>query len=476
MLQIRPPVIVILGHVDHGKTSLLDKIRSSSVAAREAGGITQHIGAYSVNFEIQNSKFEFTFLDTPGHAAFSQMRSRGGAIADIAILVVSAVDGVMPQTKEAIQIIQSAKLPVIVAANKIDLPDASLDKLKGQLAENNLSPEDYGGDVPVIPVSAKTGQGIPELLEMIHLLNELHPTRSDPDSPFEGIIIESRLDKQKGPSATILVKSGTLRVGDTIYSESIKCKVRHLSDEKTPSLTQALPASPVAVLGFESVPDVGALVSTSPKPISPLTIKPNRFVKPASPQFKVILKADVAGSLEAITDSIKSNPDLELVKSDVGEVSESDVLDAVSLGARIMGFNVKVSGSVAKLAETENVNIKVYNIIYELFDDLAKQIERFKNPHLDEVIQGTAKILVIFEINADQVAGSKVQSGKISLGDRVHLKRGELFIADTKVKSLKKSKDSVNDVKIGDEFGAILSPAVDFIVGDMLVSFTRPSA
>lgn len=481
MLQPRPPIVVVLGHVDHGKTSLLDKIRSTNVAARESGGITQHIGAYQVTLspksEMSSRASEssrgtypkITFIDTPGHAAFGKMRSRGGSVADIAILVVAATDGVMPQTKEAIQIIQKLKLPTIVAANKTDLPEASVDKLKSQLAENNVIPEDYGGDVPVIPLSAKTGQGIPDLLEMISLINELHPTKADPEGDFEGVVIESRLDKNRGPVATVLVKNGTLHTSDEIYAEKIKAKVKSMTDDTAKQLSEVPPGKPVEILGFVSVPPVGSVVTSKPTEPSPVTaVSP---VSSAAPVLKIILKADVAGSLEALTQSL-SLPGLQLISATTGDITESDVLEAVSHKARIVGFNTRAPGSVAKLAETENVSIKTYTIIYELLEDIEKQIQLLLNPELNEEVLGQASIMAIFPINSDKVAGSKLLTGKITRGDKVHIRRGQETLFDSRIKSLKKAKDDIPEVTTG-EFGAIFSPSVDFAVGDAIIAFRK---
>jgi len=466
MTQPRPPIVVVLGHVDHGKTSLLDKIRSTNVTARESGGITQHIGAY----QIPNLKSPITFIDTPGHAAFSQMRSRGGRVADIAILVVAATDGVMPQTKEAIQIIQTLKIPTIVAANKIDLPDASIDKLKAQLAENNIIPEDYGGDVPVIPLSAKTGQGVEQLLEMISLINELHPTLADPQADLEGVIIESRLDKNKGPVATILIKNGTLKLNSEIYADQIKAKVKSLTSDIGLAISSALPGAPVEVLGFTSVPPVGSLVSSSPQGKAVPHVSPTSSQNEGS-VFKIILKADVAGSLEALEAAL-AQQGLQIISASTGEISESDVLEAVSHKARIIGFNTKASSAVLKLAEAENISIKTYKIIYELLEDIQRQIERILHPELSEEVLGQANIIAIFPINADKIAGSKLTHGKISRGDKIHIKRGQETILDSRIKSLKKAKDDVPEVTSG-EFGAIFSPPVDFAVGDVIIAFRK---
>src|SRR3989344_1571094 len=473
MQQLRPPIVVILGHVDHGKTSLLDKIRSSAQAAKEAGGITQHISAHQHEFNLGGSKFTVTFIDTPGHAAFDKMRSRGGMIADIAILVISSVDGIMPQTKEALDIIRGLKLPTIVAATKIDLSETSLDKLKSQLSENNLIPEDYGGDVPVIPVSAKTGQGVENLIDTIRLLDELHPVKADPEAKPEGIIIESRMDNNKGPLATILMKNGTLKTHDIIYAESVKCKIRSIISDSGRQVLNALPSQPVEILGFTSPPPVGSLISLHPASshIPSVSIHTRQEKTQDGPTLSIILKVDVTGSLEALQ-KVLAGQDLFILHSGTGDINESDVLTATRKKSIIYGFNVKAASSTLKLAQTEAVTVNIFSVIYELIDDVERRIELFKNPHLEEKISGIAKILAIFSINNSQIAGSKIESGQIRLGDKIHLIRGEQIVADSRIKSLKKGKDAVETVKTGEEFGAILSPAVDFKAGDMIVSFT----
>ncbi len=471
MLQPRPPIVVILGHVDHGKTSLLDYIRSSSVASKEAGGITQHIGAYQVL--PKDASKPITFLDTPGHAAFSQMRSRGGGVADIAVLVVAATDGVMPQTKEAIQIIQELKLPFMVAATKVDLSDAQLDKLKGQLAENNVIPEDYGGDVPVLPVSSKTGQGVPELLEMIYLINELHPSTADPDGDLSGVVIESKLDKNRGPNGTVLVRNGSLKSGQEFFAEGVKCKVKSMVDEQGKEVPVALPSKPVNVLGFVSVPPIGAHVtSTDNSNHQAKSFQQMERFTNEEKTLRIILKVDVAGSLEAITSSLPEEG-LQIIAGTTGEIGEADVLDAISHKARIIGFNTKVTSSASKLAEIENISIKTYSIIYELLDDIQKLIKINLHPELNEQIIGTAKVLATFNIAGEAIAGSKVLEGKLNKGDLVHVKRDDQVIGNSRIKGLKQGKVEVSEVTLGKEFGATFSPSVDFKEGDMLISYRQ---
>lgn len=445
MQQVRPPIVVILGHVDHGKTSLLDALRKTNIAAREAGGITQSTRAFQVN--------DITFIDTPGHAAFSAMRTRGGKIADIAILVVSAVDGVMPQTKESIATIKQSGIPMIVAINKMDLPGASADNIKSQLLENEVLVEGYGGDIPTVPVSAKTGLGLPELLEMIHLVSSLNPPQADPAGALECIVLESHLDARRGPIATAIVKNGTLKTGQELFLDTLVGKAKALS------VSPALPSTPVEILGLTSVVPVGSLLSSTAH-----VQDPTSKVKPQASNhtiLNVILKADVLGSLEAITFSLPV--EVNLVSSSTGEVLESDVLSAASTNSQIIAFNVKVPSSSAKLAETDKVKIHSFNIIYELLDTLDKLV----HPQNLETVVGQAQILAEFKIDALRVAGCKCTSGEISKGDTI--KVGDKQV---RIKSLKMGKTEVEKVKTGQEFGAVFSPAVDFKVGENIIAVT----
>ena len=443
MKQNRPPIVVILGHVDHGKTSLLDALRKTNIAAREAGGITQNTTAFQVN--------NITFIDTPGHAAFTQMRSRGADIADIAVLVVSAVDGVMPQTKESIATIKEAGIPMIVAINKMDLPGASADNIKSQLTENEVLVEGYGGDIPTVPVSAKTGAGLTDLLEMISLVSSLQSLVSDPSGSLECVILESHLDARRGPIATGIVKNGTLTTGQELFLDKLVGKAKAL----VPPI--ALPSTPVEILGLTSVVPVGSILTSTIQPQN----QTSNIQRPPSNHtiLNVILKADVLGSLEAITFSLPA--EVNLVSSSTGEVLESDVLSAASTNSQIVAFNVKVPTSTSKLAETDKVKIHSYTIIYELLDALDKLV----HPQSLETIVGQAQILAEFKIDALRVAGCKCISGEISKSDTIKI--GD---KQARIKSLKMGKAEVEKVKTGQEFGAVFSPAVDFKVGENIIA------
>jgi translation initiation factor IF-2 len=467
-LTKKPPVVTIMGHVDHGKTSLLDFIRKTKLTAKEPGEITQAIGAYQI--EVNNEKI--TFIDTPGHAAFTKMRSRGAGVADIVILVVAANDGVMPQTKESIEIIQNAGVPYLVAINKIDLPEASIDKVKAQLAENNVLVEDYGGNIVSVPVSAKTGQGVDQLLEMILLTAEINELKADPDGDFEAVVIESKLDKFCGPTASLIVKNGTLKKGDQINAEGVAAKVRMLKDEWGKAKEAVSPGDPILVLGFESLPSVGAVVHKSGEQVPSLTEEAKKGLpqKTEEGKLKIILKADVSGSLEAILGCLPS--EVQVMDSGVGEITEADVLFAKTLGAEIYGFNLAVSGSVKKLAETEKVKIKNYNIIYDLLKDLEERILKILEPTIDRKVLGKAEIVAVFEIKGERIAGARVLEGKINKNVPVCIQRGEKILAEARITSLKQQKQDVNEVTLGTEFGVVLSGKVDFKEGDVIISYS----
>jgi len=456
MIKNRPPIVVVLGHVDHGKTSLLDALNKTNIAAREAGGITQSTRAFQLL--NANSQLPITFIDTPGHAAFSQMRSRGGQIADIAILVVSAVDGVMPQTKESIETIQAAKIPMIIAINKMDVAGASAEKVKSQLA----------GLGETVEISAKTGQGLPELLDLIHLINDLNPAQADPEKPLQAIVLESSLDPRKGSLATLIIKDGTLHQADAIYlGEKLIGKARSLS------VDPALPSTPVEVSGLSEVPPVGSILSTRPSNNTtsppPLTARPRiesenlrggvggGDIEPGV--FKIILKADVAGSLEAITYSLP--PEVKILLSGTGDITESDILTASPLKIKVLGFNVRVSGSTLKLAEIEKVTVKTFNIIYELLD----YVDKLVHPKVTEITTGKAEILAEFKMNGVRIAGCKCTEGQILKGDTVRVEGREV-----KIKSLHLGKTETEKVKLGQEFGVVFNPYIDFKVGGSIMA------
>lgn len=472
------PVVSILGHVDHGKTSLLDKIRQSKITEKEFGGITQHIGTYQITL-AGNKKI--TFIDTPGHEAFAKMRSRGAEVCDIAILVVAANDGVMPQTKESIEHILHAKIPYIVACTKIDLVDASVDKIKKQLLKNGVLIDEYGGAVPVVPVSSKTGQGIDKLLEMILLVSEMHEVKKDPSSAFEGVIIETKLDKARGNVATIIVKNGTITQRDNIITkDGIEGKVRAMFDENGHMVKTADPGKGVELLGLSSLPSVG--ISIYKKEETAIGIAPPTKIVAASPpgrlavsspseivseKLKIVLKADTSGSLEAILASLKEN--VEIMSASTGAIGESDVIFAKSSGAIIIGFNVKPSLSVVKLATSEKVMIKTYTIIYEMLSEIDEVSEALRTGGLEEV-SGEAKILVQFDIKGEKIAGVKIISGRIAKGDKVKVVRGTTEIGRSRIKSLRHQKEEITKAEQGTEAGVVLTQKLDFLINDVIIS------
>lgn len=478
----RPPVVVVLGHVDHGKTTLLDKIRQTNVVAKEFGGITQHIGAYQVSFtprptaqEPKPSPKMITFIDTPGHAAFSEMRSRGAKVADLAILVIAADEGVKPQTLESLKYISQTKIPYLVAINKIDLPNINLEKVKKSLVKDGILIEGYGGNVVSLPISAKTGKGIDELLEMLILLAEMQELRGDVQVELEAVVIESKIDSRRGPLATILVRNGSLKIGDQIETEGTFAKIKAMFNENGQPVRLAGPSKPVEVLGFKSAPQIGSQVKRTTKVfVAPFEKpKPELVKKKESKERKLslIVKTDVAGTLEAILAGLPK--DIQVIDSGVGEVNESNVLLAQTTGAEIVAFNVKAPVRVKKLAETEKVKISFYQVIYKLFEEIEEKIRKFCQPSAGEEIVGKAEILKEFKIDKEKIAGCRVIEGEIKKAERLHLMRQDKLIGDCRIKSMKTGKLDIEQAKTGEEFGAILSPRLDFNLGDMLVCFRK---
>lgn len=475
----RAPIVTILGHVDHGKTTLLDFIRKSSVASKEHGGITQHIGAYQV---IHEGK-QITFIDTPGHAAFEKMRSRGAKVADIAVLVVAIDDGIMPQTTEAINHIQGAKVPLIIAVNKVDLPGIdvkiSLEKIKKQLSDKKILVEEYGGDVPMVALSAKSGEGVDKLLEMILLVSEIHELKGDPNLAPSGVVIEATLDKFKGPIATILVRNGTLKKNMQILVGGVKGKIRGMFNWNNKPLDQAGPSTPVEVLGLEAVPAVGAVLGNQAELFEKEQVVKSLVDKlkaGAIKTLKVIIKADKQGSLEAIQASLeKFNTDGEVVDfiaSGTGDITEDNVQHALSVGAIVVGFNVKVAPTAAKMAENEHVLVRTYNIIYELLDEIEEVVKTLLEVGQLEEILGKANIIAEFPFGkGERIAGCRMIEGIIAKGQKLRVVREGVLVGETKLKSLKKVKEEVNKVEKGNDCGMILDPVVDFAVGDMVESF-----
>lgn len=486
LAPVRPPVVVVMGHVDHGKTTLLDYIRHTSVAAKESAGITQHIGAYQVKVSSGGKESLITFIDTPGHAAFSAMRARGGKVADIAVLVVAADDGVMPQTKEAIAHIKAAEIPMVVAINKMDVPGANVDRVKKGLAEAEVLVEGYGGNVPAVAISAKTGDGIPELLEIILLTAELEELHGNPNAAPEGIVIESKMDKFRGPVATLIIKDGTLRVGDIVLVGGAEGKIKQLINGFGDQVKEAGPGDSVEILGLSSVPAVGTRIGETVAPVErveshlagSLADLMNEEVKPD--QINLIIKADVAGSLEAIIGSVASLPQevtkLKIIHGGTGEISDSDVNLARSTKSLILAFRVKAPGAVAKLAETQGVQIMSYEVIYQLLDDLKAALEGI-SLEAKPTPTGVGEIIATFPHDQLTVFGTRVKEGSIARDQPVKVMRGEEEVAAGRVKTIRHVKDEIPRADVGREYGILVELSrgeySDIHIGDILHSFPK---
>jgi len=493
----RAPVVTIMGHVDHGKTSLLDAIRETNVAGREAGGITQHIGAYY----IERNGRKIVFIDTPGHQAFTRMRARGAKVTDIVVLVVSADDGVMPQTLEAIDHAKAAGVPIIVAINKIDKPDAQPDRVKQQLSDRGLLAEDWGGDVVMVPVSAKAKQNLDLLLEMILLVADIQDLKANPARPAVGTILEAKLDKGRGPVATMLVRNGTLRVGDFFICGSLFNKVRAMFDDRGNPVKEAEPSMPVEVIGLESLPDVGdnfQVVSDTSKAKQIVIYRESKARDAAmargarvatldslSRQFKegdlkdlnLIIKADVGGTAEVLSDTLQqlSNEKVRvrILRAGVGAISEDDVLLASASEALVVGFNVKVERNAQATAEQQRVDIRLHSIIYELIDEITQSMTGMLEPVYKETIQGHAEVRETFKISKiGTVAGCFVSDGAIRRDSQVRLKRGNEVVHTGKIEALKRFKNDASEVKNGVECGISLANFNAVQVGDVIEAFT----
>ena len=493
----RSPVVTVMGHVDHGKTSLLDYIRKSKVADGEAGGITQHIGAYEV--ELKDSKI--TFIDTPGHAAFSQMRARGANTTDVVILVVAANDSVMPQTEEAINHAKAAEVSIVVAINKIDLQDADAEKVKGDLAAKDLVPEDWGGNVQMIPVSAQTGEGIDKLLEAVALESELLELKAHHSGPAQGVILESELDKFKGAVATLLIQNGTLKVGDMIVSGMSYGKVKNISSSSTSKLKNAGPSDAIEVLGLNSAPDAGESfqVVKSEKEAREIaqfresSIKDKKVLKQRDENLgnlfenmgsgskkilNVILKADVAGTSEAISaalqDAGNDEASIKIVSTGVGGISESDVNLALATESILLGFNVRADNAAKKLIEENDISLSYHSIIYELIDDAKARLTGMLDPIIKEEIVGNAEVLEVFNSpKFGQVAGCMVVEGSIFRNKPVRVLRDDVVIHQGELDSLRRFKDDVGEVKNGTECGIGIRNYKDIKPGDKIEVYDR---
>ncbi len=476
----RPPVVVVLGHIDHGKTTLLDFIRQTRIAAKEAGGITQSIGAYQVETatsDKQQAIRKVTFIDTPGHEAFAKMRARGARVADIAVLVVAANDGVMPQTKEAIAHIKVAAIPVVVAINKIDLKEANPAKVMGQLVKEGIVPEEKGGDVPTVPISAKTGEGVPALLEMICLVADMLELKSELEAPLDAPVIESTLSPRQGPTATVVVRSGVLRVGEEIVADGVGGKVKALISDQGERLREALPGAPVMVLGLSGVAPVGATVTKGLGKADQAARHPSiPVLKPSATlaaDLNVILRADTQGSLEAISGTLSELEEggrkVSLLLAGLGQVTDSDIYLARSAGGVVLGFNVGGSASVKKLADDLGVGLRFFTIIYELLEmteNLLKGMSELEKAK----VKGGGEVIKTFDLHSgDVVAGVHVTAGRIKYRDKVKVMRGEEEISQGQVRGLRIKDKNVPEAKEGDEVGLLIKPQVDFKSGDKVV-------
>ena len=494
-LKRRAPVVTIMGHVDHGKTSLLDAIREANVAAREAGGITQHIGAYQVDM---NGK-KIVFIDTPGHEAFTRMRARGAKVTDIVVLVVAADDGVMPQTKEAIAHARDAKVPIVVAINKIDRPDAQPERIKQQLADNGLLAEDWGGDVVMVPVSAKTHENLDLLLEMILLVADMQDLKANPSRPAMGTVIEAQLDRGRGPVATVLVRNGTLAVGDFFICGAVFGKVRAMQNDRGAQIRKAEPSTPVEVLGLDSLPEAGddfqvvtdtakakQIVNFRDQKLREQTLaKSSRLTLEQLHQqmeagevkeLPIIIKTDVGGSAEVLTETLQklSNDKVKVrvIHSGVGAINESDVLLASASNAIIIGFNVRPERNAAALAEQEKVDIRLHTIIYNLTDEMKAAMSGLLSPVYKEVYRGKAEVRDTFRITkVGNVAGCMVLDGVITRDSEVRLLRDNVVVHTGKIGSLRRFKDDVSEVKSGMECGITLENFGDVKQGDVIEAF-----
>lgn len=492
-LKPRPPVVTIMGHVDHGKTSLLDVIRQTNVTAGEAGGITQHIGAYQVRYNDN----KITFLDTPGHEAFTAMRLRGAKSTDIAVLVVAADDGVMPQTIEAINHAKSADVPIIVAINKMDKPGANPDHVKQQLSEHGLLPEEWGGDVIMVPVSAKQKQGIDDLLENILLVAEVMELKANPNRKAYGVVIEAQLDKGRGAVCTVLVQKGSLRVGDTVLAGTAYGKVRAMTNERGEKVKVARPSMPVEILGFSEVPQAGEIIhgmddnearTIAEKRIAKQRVQElqathkvtlddifNQIQQGELKDLNIIIKADVQGSVEALRQSLEGikNPEVRIVivHAAVGAINESDIMLASASNAIVMGFNVRPDANVRRAAEQEKVDLRTYRVIYDAINDVESAMRGMLAPQFKEVVVGRAEVRQVISTPKAIVAGSYVTEGRITNDSEVRLIRDGIVVFEGKVDSLRRFKDEVKEVNTSFECGVSLEGYRDIKEGDVIEAY-----
>ncbi|NQT31880.1 MAG: translation initiation factor IF-2 [Deltaproteobacteria bacterium] len=492
-LKLRPPVVTIMGHVDHGKTKLLDAIRQTNVVDTEAGGITQHIGAYQV--EVNGQKL--TFLDTPGHEAFTAMRARGAQVTDITILVVAADDGVMPQTLEAIDHARAAGVPIVVAINKIDKADANPDLVKQQLADAGLVIEEWGGEVVCVAISAKEKKGINELLENLLVVAEMEELKADPSRPAVGVVVEAEMDKSKGPLATVLIQTGTLKVGDTVVVGGTWGRVRAMFNDLSKRVRKAEPSTPVEIMGLDNVPQVGDILTVvageqqaraliqkhqQEKHAGAVSLD-NLYDQISAGQIKeldVVLKVDVQGSLEPITASLErlaiEQVQVRIIHSGSGNITESDVMLAIASKGLIIGFGAGVEAGARRMADAEHVDIRLYDVIYNLVDDVEKALKGMLEPHYVDVIEARAEIRAVFSSKKKKIAGLMVTEGKISRGAKVRVRRGDKILHESNIDSLRRFKDDVTEVAAGYECGVGLNDFGEIVAGDTLEFFRKEKA
>ena len=490
-LVVRPPVVTVLGHVDHGKTSLLDSIKNTKVVDGEAGGITQHIGAY----QIESNGHPITFLDTPGHAAFTAIRARGARVTDIAVLVVAADDGIMPQTLEAINHAKAAEVPIVVAINKMDLPGADPERVKRQLSEQELLVEDWGGDIISVDVSAKTGAGIDNLLENLLLVAEIGELKANPNKPARGVVIEAKLDRKRGPSTTVLVQDGTLKIGDFIVAGGAYGRVKAMSNDQGKPIKSVLPGYPAEVLGFNSVPEAGDRLTVAANEREgrsmaeangksdtgtsgqgrALTLEEvvNQVGTDEVKELNLVIKADVQGSVEAVRGALERMVDedatVRVLHSGSGAVTESDILLASASEAIVISFSIGAEPSAERLADRMGVEIRHYNIIYQLLDDIEKALHGMLDPVYTEIIVGRAEVREIFEgRRGTQIAGCRITEGRMVRNGDVRVVRDGAVVEDTTVSSLRHFREEVNEMNAGTECGIVLQGFNDFQEGDIL--------
>ena len=494
-LTARPPVITILGHVDHGKTTLLDAIRNTNVASGEAGGITQHIGAYQI---VHNGK-PLTFLDTPGHAAFSSMRARGAQGADIVVLVVAAEDGVQPQTREATNHAKAAQVPIIVALNKIDKAEANADRVKRQLAEIGLQPDEWDGDTFVVPVSAKNRIGLEDLLETILLVADNLTIKANPKGKCIGTVVEARLEKARGPLATLLVQNGTLKVGDVVVAGEANGKIKAMFDQRGKRITKAAPSTPVQIMGLNAVPEAGDLFQVvaneregramvaqrktereAKKNVKRATLEElfSRYKAGEMKELRLILKADVQGSLEPITNELQKLSDqhkdinVKVLHAEAGNITESDIMLAAASNAIVMGFDVNIDQGARRLADNEGVSIRTYSIIYRLTEDIEKALTGMLEPEMVERVIGKAAVLQTFKVSkGGTAAGCRILSGEFRRNAHVKISRAGEEIAKVEIAAIRREKEEVREVREGMECGITFKNFEDFEAGDLLECF-----